>query len=236
MSQAVLELPEVASAPPVDDFDYRVVPLTVPISGGLVLGSVLAFVWEPLVLIPLVGAILAFLSLRRIRREPQYFTGTVAAGIAMALNLVICCGASTLHAYSYATEVPEGFQRVSFVQDISSKEVSMRPDGGLGVEASVAELSGKPIFVKGYMYPTRDQFGLKSFVLCKDSGDCCFGGSPKVTDMIQIRMSEDRAVNFRTGMVAVAGIFKAEPTIDATGLQPVYQLDCSYFGPAKTSY
>lgn len=236
MSQAVLAGPMATDAVPTDDFDYRVVPLTVPISAGFVLLSVLAFVWEPLVLIPLVGVVLAGLSLRRIRRERQYFTGSVAATITLSLNLLVFTGASTLHAYSYATEVPEGFERLSFVGDISSKEVSQRMDGSLAVDPSVAELSGKPVFIKGYMYPSRDHFGLKTFVLCKDSGDCCFGGNPKVTDMIQIRMTGDQAANFRTGLVAVAGTFKAEPTVDPTGLQPVYQLECSYFGPAKTSY
>lgn len=236
MSQAVIAGSTNVDTRQVDDFDYRVVPLTVPISAGLVLLSVLAFVWEPLVLIPLVGVVLAGLSLRRIRRERQYFTGAAAATIALLLNLVVFACASSLHAYSYVTEVPEGFQRISFIRDISAKDIAQRPDGSLAVDPSIADLSGKPVFLKGFMYPSRDSFGLKTFVLCKDSGDCCFGGNPKVTDMIQIRMTGEQAANFRTGLVAVAGTFKAEPTVDPTGLQPVYQLECSYFGPAKTSY
>jgi len=77
---------------------------------------------------------------------------------------------------------------------------------------------------------------LQRFVLCKDMGDCCFGGNPKPTDMIVVEMDGHSRVDFRSGMVAVAGVFRTHADVGAAGLNPVYKLDCSFFNVAKTSY
>ena len=54
-------------------------------------------------------------------------------------------------------------------------------------------LDGQRIFIKGYMYPTKELEGLNSFLLVKDTGQCCFGGNPAITDMIMVTMERMRA-------------------------------------------
>jgi hypothetical protein len=56
--------------------------------------------------------------------------------------------------------------------------------------------------------------------------------------MILVKMNGDKTVDFHDNkvMVAVSGIFKAEPTVDETGLHPVYQLEGEVFSKAKTLY
>ncbi len=218
-----------------NEFNYRPVPPLVPISAAFVLLSPLAFVWDTLVILPLVGAILAFMALRKIRRSHGDYSGGKLATFCSIVLLTTTVSAAGFHAYNFATELPEGFQRVSFPMDISAKGF-VNVEGEVKVHPDVEKLAGQPVFLKGFMYPTKQTEGLTSFLLCKDSGDCCFGGQPKQTDMIFVQMPEGQTANFRAGLVAVAGEFQARPTIDETGLNPVYRLDAKVFGPAKTGY
>jgi hypothetical protein len=86
------------------------------------------------------------------------------------------------------------------------------------------------------MYPKKEMSDLDHFVLCKDTGECCFGGNPKPTDMILIEMNRGVLVDHRTGLVAVAGVFHTHSDAGVDGLNPVYKLDCSHFDVARTSY
>lgn len=217
------------------DFDYRPVPPLVPVSAAFVVLSLSAFVWELLVIVPMLGLVLSIFAWRQVATSQGAYSGRGIATASLIACPAVAIAALGLHAYTYATEVPEGFRRVSFATDISDKGF-MFDEGTLEVHPDVLALTQEPIFLKGYMYPTGDTVGLQSFVLCKDSGDCCFGGQPKVTDMIYVEMEPGKEVNFRTGLVSVAGNLKASPTLDPTGLNPVYKLEGTYFSGAKSSY
>lgn len=217
------------------EFLYRPIPLLVPISMGFVFLSLTAAMMAELITVPVVGAILAFVALRQIRASAGNLSGGWMALISLVAQVAMTVSFTAMHVYSYATEVPEGFERVSFAADISKKGF-VNEGGFLGIHPDVQKLVNQKVMIKGYMYPTKSIEGLTSFVLCRDNGDCCFGGQPKTTDMILVHMKGTNHVRFRQGLVAVAGVFRAEPTVDETGLQPVYQLECDYFGPAKTWY
>lgn len=218
-----------------NEFSYRPVPALVPVSGAFVLLSIAAFIWDVLVLVPVVSLGLSLMAWRQIRRNPHEWSGATAATVFAALSLIAVIGSVSLHAYNYTTELPTGYERVSFARDISERGFIVK-DGQTSVPPEVQELSGKPVFVKGFMYPEQQTVGLTRFVLCKDSGDCCFGGQPKPTDMIVIEMAPGKTVNFRAGLVAVAGLFEARPTVDASGINPVYRVTADRFGGAMTSY
>jgi hypothetical protein len=226
-------------APPLepeqDEFSYRPVPPLVPISAAMVFLSITAFMWDVFIAVPIIGTVLAVLAWRKIARSNgDYSGGTVAAALAFLLP-TIAVGAAAFHVVSFLTELPPGYQRVSFATDISQKGFVVE-DGQPAVHPDVQKIAGNEVFLKGFMYPTKQMEDITSFVLCKDSGDCCFGGQPKQTDMIYIEMEPGRRVHYRAGLVAVAGKFEATPTLDPTGLNPVYKLTCEYFAPAKTSY
>jgi len=226
---------DAAVEPALDEFGYRPVPPLVPISVACVFLSVTAFMWDVFVAVPLVGMVLALVAWRKIARSNGDLGGGRVAAVTSILLPAIAGGAVAFHAYSFLTELPPGFERVSFATDISAKGFVV--EGGVpGLHPDVKNLDGANVFLKGFMYPTRQTQDLTTFVLCKDSGDCCFGGQPKQTDMIFIEMENGKTVNYRAGLVAVAGQFAAQPTLDPTGLNPVYKLTCEYFSPAKTSY
>lgn len=219
-----------------DEFQYRPMPILIPISLGFVFLSLLASLSDLLLVVPLVGIALSFTAYYQISRSAGQLSGSgMALGCLIAM-LVMFTGFGALHLHSYATEVPSGFTRINFSKDISAKGLGTN-EGQMALHPDVLKLAEKPIYLKGYMYPFRETRNLKSFVLCKDSGQCCFGGQPKPTDMILINMTGGATVNYHDKqLVGVAGTLRIQPIQDASGLVPVYQLDCSHFAPAKTWY
>lgn len=218
-----------------NEFNYRPVPPLVPISAAFIFLSPLAFAWDTMTVVPLVGTVLAVLAWRQVRRSPREFSGQKIAGICAVVLLTTTVAAAGFHVYNFATEVPEGFQRVSFPNDISSKGF-VTVEGQTKLHPDVEQLAGKPLFLKGFMYPTKQTEGITSFVLCKDRDECCFGGQPKQSDMIFVQMPEGKTATHWNGLVTVAGSFTAQPSVDETGLNPVYKIDAQFFSPAKTSY
>lgn len=217
------------------DFSYAPIPVLVPISLGFVFLSFLAAMMPELLLVPLVGSTIAILGIRQIRKSAGNLSGAWIAWTSLSIQAALAVSFGAMHVYGYLTELPPGYERVNFTADISKKGFSN--EGGLvGIHPDVKKLESQKVMIKGYMYPTKTTDGLKSFVLCRDNGVCCFGGQPQTTDMILIQMKGENSARFRQGMVAVAGVFRVAPAVDETGLQPVYQLECDYFGPAKTWY
>jgi hypothetical protein len=116
--------------------------------------------------------------------------------------------------------VPPGFERIGYEE--------LQPDPqtvGESFPQSAMDLDGKPVFIKGYIYPTDQKSGIKQFTLCRDQGTCCFGGNPKLTDRIQVRISDTRGISFNTWQNRVAGIFRVRPNNDPNGLAAIYYLD-----------
>src|SRR3990172_2787169 len=64
--------------------------------------------------IPVLGMFVSLRSWARIRREGDQLTGSGIALAGFALSLVFLITGVGYGAYVYATEVPDGYQRVSF--------------------------------------------------------------------------------------------------------------------------
>ncbi|NNJ26331.1 hypothetical protein [Alienimonas chondri] len=216
------------------DFDYKPIPVSAPVSAVLGLCSLVAFL--PAVgivgfLIATAGLVTAFIAWRTIRTQDG--AGLWIAGLGMVLSLTGLAGGATYHSVAYAGELPEGHTRIDFTADISEKAVA--PQGG--VSQAVQKLDGEKIFLKGYMYP--DPSGqvedLGAFVFVKDSGECCFGGKPKLTDMIRVDMTGQKA-DFYSGLVSVAGTFEVGDTGSEEEVKPLFRIKATQAGPARTSF
>jgi hypothetical protein len=134
------------------------------------------------------------------------------------------CGLSlvttvTVQSITYATEVPEGYQRISF-QDLQPDPAHPEPP----VSPTAMELSGKKVFVKGYVYPERQQKDIKRFILVPDMGTCCFGGQPKLTHMIEVTLADPLRITYSLRKRKLAG----ELVVD-TSLKPVSGVGGVYF-------
>ncbi|HEX6986205.1 MAG TPA: hypothetical protein VF170_12565, partial [Planctomycetaceae bacterium] len=198
------------SAAPPDEprtFDYRPVPVSAPVAVFFGICSLLAFLHETGVPVALIGLFVSAWSLLKIRRSAGEYGGKWLAVTGLLLSAASLVGGTTFHSIAYATEVPEGHRRLNFTQDISWKGLVVE-NGRITAPPEVAALDGKKIFLKGYMFPMRLTEGLPAFVFCRDSGDCCFGGTPKTEDMIYVRMAEGQATDYYAGLVSVAGTFR----------------------------
>ena len=218
-----------------DEFSYKPVPPTAVVGLALGLLSFIALFGITGLGIAVFGIIVSIISLISIRRSGGELGGKTVAISAIALSTFFLITGISYQSFVYAHEVPEGYHRVNFSSDISAKDFVVK-DGVSRVNPDVMTWDKKNVFLKGYMYPTRQTNGLKSFILVKDNGDCCFGGQPDVKDMILVEMQGDMNVDFYAGLVAVSGEFQAEAPTQAGELRPVYQLKGTHFEQARTAY
>jgi hypothetical protein len=211
-------------SPAVDDEVpvYRSISRAAVLSPVLALVALLGLIFPSLLALAAAGVLLAIVGILNIRRYPDEYSGLVPAVAGLVLNLVIGLGGATAHAVEYATEVPEGYQRISFV-DLNPADrnaIAVPPPQALA-------LDGKKIFIKGYVYPDGQSSGIKRFVMIPDLGTCCFGGQPRLTDMVLVTLRDPHRTVYNQRKRKVIGTLTVN-----TDLRPVngvngvyYQLD-----------
>ncbi len=192
---------------------YQAVSKAAVVSLGLVFFSLLALVFPALLVLPAVGLVLGLLARRSLRRYPRELTGRGIAWVGTVGCGLLLVGGSIFHLAVYLTEVPEGYERITF----ESLQVS---DQDLAMGANMpTELNGKRVFVKGYVHPGVSSMGsIRRFVLVPDMGTCCFGGQPAMTDMIEVRIVGDaEGVRYSTRKRRLAGTFRVRTSAPPGG-------------------
>ena len=213
------------NAEQVDYLQYRSLSLMAVATFALAVFGVPSLIMSWLLLFPCLGLIVGFLAIRSIRGRTREVAGLQLAWIGTILNLVLLATGSARASYIYATEVPEGYQRVSFYELQPAED---RPD--LPVPPFAIELSEKRVFVKGYVYPDDRGAQLKQFVLIPDLGTCCFGGQPKLTDMIEVTLKNPLRTQYSRRKHKLGGTLKVDTRIKPiSGLEGVYyRLEADY--------
>jgi hypothetical protein len=149
---------------------------------------------------------LGWAGLRTIRRYPSEYTGKLLARIGLVMGLLQFVLGIAASSYTYATEVPEGYTRIT----ISDLQPDPEHPEFMPVSPRAVELHQKPIFVKGYMHPGVEGMGqVNHFVLVFSYGECCFGGQPKPTHMIEVRLPEgQKGIRYSRRTLKLAGTFE----------------------------
>jgi hypothetical protein len=209
------------------------------VSRSAVISVILAAVGLPLVLIAVYSAtyqygdalplgmtgaafglfalVLGIAGVTTIRRYPLEYTGGKLARLGLVAGLLLFATGSTVSAYTYVTEVPAGYTRVGFWELQPDRD---RPDLPVGPKA--IEVAGGKIFIKGYMHPGVASGGkVNHFILVPDMGTCCFGGQPKMTDMIEVVTAESEGVAYSRRRIKLAGTFDFMPPTQSLGLNGV---------------
>lgn len=243
MSTSLFDSPVGAStaAPATNTFDYQPVPIMAPVSLFLGITSLFAFITVGGLPIALIGlAVSAWFLLKIIRSKGEIGGRSLALGGLGLSALSLVCG-TVLQSVAYATEVPEGFTRLNFTENISAKGFVVE-NGVQTYHPDVVALNEQKIFLKGYMYPTRRTKNFTSFVFCRDSGDCCFGGTPKIEDMIVVNMADGQKVDYINGLVSVAGTFHLRSDFSSaeyaslTGAEPIYEMTGTRVEASRSSF
>jgi hypothetical protein len=64
----------------------------------------------------------------------------------------------------------------------------------------------------------------KKFILIPDLGTCCFGGQPRLTDMIEVTLTGNQTVKPSLRQIKLAGVLKVD-----TSLKPVKELQGVFY-------
>lgn len=206
--------------------DYRALSKAAVFS--LVL-SLAGFAWllSPMfAFLPLLGLASSLIGIWQVKRHAEDLTGRVPALVACVLSAVLLVLGGAWHTYVYITEVPENAQRVAFWELLADTRPLQPP-----IPPSALQLDGQRIFIKGYVHPSVADTGMVSeFLLVPDMGTCCFGGQPKLTHMINVRLSNNLRLKYSYRKRALAGVFHVDPSIqDPSGTQgPCYTLEADF--------
>lgn len=209
-----VDLEQVESSDVDHYLQYRALSSVAVASLILGLASVFSFTAWWYLAVPAIGFALGWVGYRRVARLRHELSGKGVAAAGMVLSALFAFLGAGYLSYVYATEVPEGFERIGYEL--------LQPDPDVPNELippSAKTLEGKRIFIKGYIYPGQQTSGITRFLLVRDQGSCCFGGNPKVTDRIQVTLAEPLTLTFETRLFKLAGVFHvaAAKAADATG-------------------
>jgi hypothetical protein len=185
--------------------EYRAISSSAVSCLALGVLSVLALLdWWMLVL-PALAIAFGVLALRQIRVRGDELTGAPLAKIGLALALLFGISGAGRLSYIYATEVPEGYERISYAPlQPETPNSTVIPD-------SAKALDGHKVFLKGFVYPGSQVEGIRTFLLVRDEGSCCFGGNPKITERVQVTLANPKGMTYKTGLHKVAGVFRVRP-------------------------
>ncbi|MEM1305399.1 MAG: hypothetical protein AAGG46_10915, partial [Planctomycetota bacterium] len=183
----------------------------------------------PLVGLPIVSLAISLWAVSAIRNNREYFTGLRAAAVGAVVSAVSLFGGLGYGGYVYATEVPTGYARTSFLEmkptddDIQNEDV---------IPPVIQELRGKKVFIKGYMRPdsTKSRVNNTEFLLVRDSQQCCFGDLSQVAffDQIQVTLTGGKTADLRTWVYRVGGELSWRPGRRAGEPPIVYSLTADY--------
>jgi len=199
----------------------------IAVLGGLLSLLAILDVWT-LKLVPLATILIGWLALRKISQDPEEVSGRGWALFGISVALVGLIVGTSLAAYTYATEVREGFQRIHYSQLQPVEDDKGQPR----LPQEVLDLDGKKVFIKGYAYQPAggEVFHIKQFMLVRDKGDCCFGGNPKITDMILVTLKPPVELReWSTSVQRLSGTFRIQQGMAVDDLGGcIYHLDADY--------
>ena len=166
------------------------------------------------------------ISLFTLKRYPDELIGFRATYFGLAMTgLVMAIGIGN-YAYVVATEVPEGYERISFSM--------LKPDKRLNetFPSEMEQYDGKKVFIKGFVRPSDRKLGLEKFLLVGDFGSCCFGGTPKLTEMVAIDLENGLTTNHNYKPRRIGGVFrlyKSGKAVNEDGVPNViYTIEADY--------
>ena len=170
---------------------YRAVCASAVISLVIGLLAALALVNWFLCIVPFFGLLFGVLALWKIRRRPGELIGRKLAWTGIVLSIFFWATGWGWLAWDASVEVPEGYRRITY------KQLQPRESSKHGLVPEFAKrMHGQKVFIRGYMYPSKNRVGVKAFLLVRDMGTCCFGGNPPLTHRIEVTLQDPHRVSY----------------------------------------
>ncbi|MDR3196414.1 MAG: hypothetical protein LBU34_00975 [Planctomycetaceae bacterium] len=217
---------------PNENPDYR--SLTAESVGSLILGclSVLTFISLIFLIFPLLGIVLGVLAIRKILQAAEELSGLGVSTAGVALSLIFAIAGISYQIYAYSFEIPPGYIEIGFAQLAADPKTGRIPQEIIDRTPLVNEqglrVSEVPVFIEGYMYPTRQMTDIDRFMLVPAIEQGKFGSTTRnPTEMIEVILSGGLKVPYRTGLVRVGGTFYVNEK-DTAGETP-YLIEADLF-------
>lgn len=215
-----------SSQPAENEFQYRTISKAAVASIAFTVLGLGAFVFPAFVLLPVLAIGFGIVGLIEINKYPAEITGKLAAQIGLGFGVLIAASSIAMHTYVYNTEVPDGYERISFYDLQPNKRTK------LPFSAKSQTLDGTKVFLKGYVRPGAKRTNLKNFILVGDFGDCCFGGNPKITEIVAVNIVSDDLIDHSYFLRKIGGTFRLNKNarlIDEDGIPKVfYTIEADY--------
>ena len=212
----------------VEEFeDYRSISKYAVFSMIMAIVSIVGLLFPAFAVFGLTAIVLGIMAKMSIRRYPKELTGSMVATLGIFAGGTLFVSAASWHTYDYMTEVPEGYERVTWYD--------LQPDEKKGelVSGRAVEVNGKKVFVKGYVHPGVDGQGfIDEIVLVRDMGTCCFGGQPKLTDMMEVTLRAPLKIRYSMRRRKLGGLMTLVAPRRGTAAGDLdsgyYQLEADY--------
>ena len=217
---------------PDENTDYK--SLTAESVGSLILGflSVLTFVSMLFVIFPIMGIVLGVTAIRKILRATKEHEGLGIASAGVGLSAFMMLAGAAYQIYIARFEIPAGYVEIKFEDLVADHRTGRIPDHILRLAPHRDEHGnvhhGTPVFIRGYMFPTRQTTELRSFMLVPSIGQGQFGPLTRdPSQMIDVTLLHDRRVSYRSTPVMVGGILIINP--DRAAGETPYSLRADIF-------
>ena len=200
---------------PAEDTDYR--SLTTESVGSLILGflSALTFFSLLFAIFPIIGIVLGITAIRKILRATQELGGLGIASAGVGLSATLAIASTVYHVYRAQYEVPPGYSEITFSDLTADPKTGRIPEHLLSLTPHLDEQGNEryiPVFIEGYMYPTRQMTEIKNFMLVPSVEQSPFGSLIRPpTQMVEITLSGDICASYRTSPVKVGGKLIVNP-------------------------
>jgi hypothetical protein len=130
---------------------------------------------------------------------------------------------------TFRPEGQSGAVRVSY-DDIDLLKVlnmdPVPPDAATYMPAWLKGLDGRRVRIRGFMYPTFQQTGVRAFGLARDNQICCFGRNPKIYDVFDVALHEGVTTDYIPNRpFDVVGVFHIRPEAEDGKLIRLYEMD-----------
>jgi Protein of unknown function (DUF3299) len=211
-------------APPVSS-EFQSVSRGAVMSVVLAILSLTSYLYAPFAAFALIAFVVGCVALVNIRRFPAELTGKAPATVGMFGGLAILLTSVGMHLYIRATEVPEGYRRIGWME--------LQPDltnPNEIIPQRAIDMRDQKVFIKGYVYPGKSKKNLQNFILVRDFGTCCFGGTPQLTHMLEVNIQTDDRMDYSQRLCRIGGVLKIEPYLKKANDvgQVVYRIEADY--------
>ncbi|MDR3232135.1 MAG: hypothetical protein LBT46_00450 [Planctomycetaceae bacterium] len=217
---------------PEENTDYR--SLTAESVGSFVLGflSLLTFISGIFIVFPILGIILGTLAVRKILGASKELGGLGIASAGVALSVLCATAGLSYQVYTASFQIPPGYVPLTFADLAADPVTGEIPKEVLALalrtDPQSNEVSGTPVFIEGYMFPTRQRTEITNFMLVPSIEQNKFGAATRnPSEMVDVTLRGELATEYKTNQVRVGGMLTVKEHPEPG--QTPYSLDADVF-------